>query len=327
MAHLPSVGELLWVRHGVDKFWPAIVESTEASHFEVLFVEANMCYEDYLAGTVNVGHGSIRKWVRFTEGIELCQAPQLHFHPWSDPSLQLALAWIKTTHSDLLPPELLTGNQAAQISQRAWCSVTAQQAVASATCEETKQHAQTTRRGGAGKPAGAAASLELGGAYSDWEEVQIKAQQVAADAVRKTIGVAENAHREPNAQAVRGCRTEISTDDLNNTYGSLLFHDPADAPKIHKHNSDPGCEKLLKELSRALAAVEGGAQYEVCKLTQSGSDANIHAIADACGGDLSRCLIAAGTYVVGDNSTLRHLSTSGGNTGIERRGDVVPQDA
>ena len=54
--------------------------------------------------------------------------------------------------------------------------------------------------------------------------------------------------------------------------------------------------------------------YEVAKLTQSGSDAAMAACVDATGGDLSTRVFGQGLYVTGYAMSLRGMYTSDGDT-------------
>lgn len=96
---------------------------------------------------------------------------------------------------------------------------------------------------------------------------------------------------------------------MNNSYGAYLLCDNTTAADFGELDADPNCEKVIIELAAAL----GDSRYDVAKLTQSGSDAVAYAVGEVCEGDLSRCMFAAGTYVVGDMSNLRQFSTNGVN--------------
>ena len=105
-----------------------------------------------------------------------------------------------------------------------------------------------------------------------------------------------------------------SADDLNNAYNNFFVACAQDTNlmKRKKIDQDPGCAKIEKQLKDTLGPEKNN--YEVVKLTQSGSDAVMVACLDATKGDISRLLLGQGLYVAGGAMTLRCMSTSGGGT-------------
>ena len=89
------------------------------------------------------------------------------------------------------------------------------------------------------------------------------------------------------------------TDDMVNNWGVDLIMDD---PKFQKFNATRN--GLDVEIKRSVPG------YQLESLVQSGSGANSKAINFAAAGDVSRCLIAMGSYVAGDKSPLQSLSSS-----------------
>ena len=94
-------------------------------------------------------------------------------------------------------------------------------------------------------------------------------------------------------------RAALVVDDMVNNWGVNLIMDD---PKFKKYNATRN--DLDAEIKRSVPG------YQLESLVHSGSCANSRAINFAADGDVSRCLIAMGSYVAGDQSKLQTLSSS-----------------
>ena len=62
------------------------------------------------------------------------------------------------------------------------------------------------------------------------------------------------------------------------------------------------------------------------KLTTNGSDANLYAVMSLMQGNTSGCLVACGSYVLGDSGSLQSWSTSAFEIGSGPAGIIGPED-
>jgi len=100
-------------------------------------------------------------------------------------------------------------------------------------------------------------------------------------------------------------------DDLANDWGTSITLLPGEASSRHagrcrvniREQSD--CRLLRDEVYSTF-----GGNFQLEKVSQSGSDAQLHAIFQATGGDVNSCMVAAGSYVSGSNGGLQNWSTS-----------------
>ena len=279
----PGAGDLLWVRYGQDPFWPCLLTEVCANEFHVEFIEADTV--DYLVGTVS--KNPVR-WRTFADGLGSCQqGDDRQFRSWD--RMKPLMAWVYHSHRDAMPPDL------AECStwQEAWCTTT--------------------------QPAPPEAIGEVPAAPPHIRRIPCPAatQRIACQAANqalkaKALEEKDNKHgSRPDVQPSKKLKTSRQPvrDDLNNSYGAFLLCDKEHFKDNSHFEADPTGSKAFEALATAIEPHE----YSVCKLTQSGSDGITHACIEACRGDISRCLFAAGTYVVGDHSTLRYFSTSGMN--------------
>lgn len=92
-------------------------------------------------------------------------------------------------------------------------------------------------------------------------------------------------------------------DNLANNWGTTLVllsnHD------MKKKNLNGAFSLFEASVRRAT-----GEQFTLEKITECGSEANLYAVNDACGGNTDGVLIGAGMYVAGDNGPLQAWSTT-----------------
>ena len=111
-------------------------------------------------------------------------------------------------------------------------------------------------------------------------------------------------------------RSALVSDDMVNNWGVNLIMDD---PKFHKYNATRN--DLDAEIKRSVPG------YQLESLVHSGSSANTRAITFAAAGDVSKCLIAMGSYVAGDRSNLQALSSSRFDTHQNISEVVGPREA
>lgn len=301
-----KVGDIIWVRHGSDPFWPAIIAESTSATFEVLFIEAQTDERDYQCGTVN--RSSLR-WSSFNEGLESCRGGEPLYRSWDE--IESLLAWIGAKHQSAIPEELLRATWWPQTSEveRATGPANASRPDPRNTTSDTFTDATIA------KPTAAIADEARQRQQSDVPQPlngvdvppQPKKRRVASNGAGLKVPAPKGLVSDQ--KATPHCRVSEAKDDLNNSYGAYLLCDNEKAAQIGEFDADPDCNRVVTQLKMSMA----GFPYEVAKLAQSGSDAVTYAVSEACGGDFSRCLFAAGTYVVGDNGPLRKFSTSGMN--------------
>jgi hypothetical protein len=92
------------------------------------------------------------------------------------------------------------------------------------------------------------------------------------------------------------------SDDCSNNWGCYLAI--INKKDLHGIASTCGESKTLEELKARVAADLLG-EYQLSKVMACGSDANLFSVVEATEGDLSWCLIAAGSYVAGDRDSSK----------------------
>lgn len=112
------------------------------------------------------------------------------------------------------------------------------------------------------------------------------------------------------------------SDDCQNNWGCVLSI--CSTKKIGV--SSYADERILRDK----ISVTFGKKFVLAKVMSSGSDANMHAVMSATNGDTNAMLIAAGSYVSGDNGTMQSFSSSEfslkiGISGIARPSKVTNQ--
>lgn len=303
-----TVDSIVWVRHGTDKLWPAYVKEVLSGSLEVEFVEAPKpdCDEySYESGTVTLTCITVPRVLSFYDGLvsyfsDKSDDQLLYAHPFPHEALQDTLRWIGTAHTDLCSQRVLSHPvmQAIEADGRVKAIAdTATEAAAIVTGAVAKHFSGSAEQQGCAKPATKPAA----------KPAAKQAAKQAAKPAPKPAPKSAKVQRKMQAPAA------ASGDDLNNLYGSFLLDcaEGTNSMKRKKCDQDPDCAKVEKELKNALGPDK--ANYEVVKLTQSGSDAVTHALLDATGGDLSTLVVAQGLYVAGDSMLLRGWSTSGGD--------------
>ena len=97
-------------------------------------------------------------------------------------------------------------------------------------------------------------------------------------------------------------------DDLANGWGTGLCIPPrtSRSPQAFSTETDNTDFQLLKQEIRGTF----NGEFHLVKVTPCGSDANLFACVKSTGGDLSRTLVAAGSYVAGTEFGLQNWSTS-----------------
>jgi len=74
---------LVWVRHGADNYWPALVQEVSSASLEVEFVEAGAAH--YLTGTVSLASRTVPRVIPFYDGLVSYfseEGDASHAHPW-----------------------------------------------------------------------------------------------------------------------------------------------------------------------------------------------------------------------------------------------------
>lgn len=309
----PCEGDLVWIKYGTDPFWPALVSEVRAETLDVLFIERDVGQDQYQLGTIS---RNAQRWREFGEGLKACQEEDPDFKRISD--MQSLLRWIHARHRAHLSADahqsILT--QLGQTEDTLPALEIAEVAAVTATANETTDAIVT-------KAVAAALAAKRSAGCSQRTRVEESRSKRESDtkppedkgppkkraSATKRVGLQE---QEPPKKIARATNHHDLHDDLNNGYGSFLLCDANRSKTLLQFDADPSGSQVIRELQKAVNRITS--EYEVDKLTQSGSDAITHALVEACHGDISRCLFAAGTYVVGDTSPLRWFSTSGANT-------------
>jgi hypothetical protein len=304
-----------------------------AETLDVLFIERDVPQDAYQLGTIS---RNARRWREFGEGLKACQEEDPDFKRIS--VMQPLFHWIHARHrehlsadarqsiltqvgqtEDTLPAPEITEvaavtTTANEITEEAAVTATATQGLdAVVTKAVTKAVAtavatlltpeQSTKMGSK------RAAVHRSKRESDTKPPEN--QEPPKKRARATKRVGSQGKEPPKQQRQRATNRHDLHDDLNNGYGSFLLCDSKRSKALLQYEADPSGYQVIRELQNAVSRITP--DYEVAKLTQSGSDAITHAVLEASHGDISRVLFAAGTYVVGDTSPLRWFSTSGVN--------------
>lgn len=92
------------------------------------------------------------------------------------------------------------------------------------------------------------------------------------------------------------------SDNCQNNWGSVL----GVGSTKHLGKSTYADERVLRDMITATFK----SSFVLCKVMSSGSDANMYALNSATNGDSNSLLVAAGSYVSGDNGAMQSMSTS-----------------
>ena len=296
----PCEGDIVWIKYGADPFWPALVLEVRVETLDVLFIERDVRQDEYQLGTIS---RNAQRWREFGEGLKACQKNDPDFK--SINVMQPLLRWIHARHHEHLSADarqsILT--QLGQTEDTLPTIEIREVAAVTATAETTADAATATpwMQG-----MQAVVTKAVATALASMKPEQSKKRRASAT---KRVGLQEQG---PRKKIARATNHHDLHDDLNNAYGAFLLCDAKRSKALLQFEADPSGSQVIRELQKAVNRITS--DYEVDKLTQSGSDAVAHAVLEACHGDISRCLFAAGTYVVGDTSPLRWFSTSGANT-------------